>query len=141
MQVADIIAHQVCNSGRFPSKVCSQTVCAMKHLNVSIEQTYCQMAYEGNRLVSWLVTYVVMCCDTARCLYMSCCHIAVPPPTILFYPSNYSVSTIISSVNCWVVLVSSQNFDFLAILLLGVFRWTLCLIVRGDSESMNGLCA
>jgi len=52
VQVADIIVYRVFNHGRFPSEVCSQTMCIMKHLDISIEQTYGQKACEQNRLVS-----------------------------------------------------------------------------------------
>ena len=52
VQVADVIAYRVFNHGRFPTDVCSQTMCIMKHLDVPIEQTYCQKAFEQNRLVS-----------------------------------------------------------------------------------------
>jgi len=53
VQVADVIAYRVLNYGRFPTDLCSQTMCIMKHLNIPIEQTYCQKAFEQNRLVSW----------------------------------------------------------------------------------------
>jgi len=52
LQVADIIVYRTYNYGRFPSEVCSQTMCIMKHLDISIEQTYCQTALEQKKLVS-----------------------------------------------------------------------------------------
>jgi len=53
VQVADVIVYRVFNRGRIPTDVCSQTMCIMKHLNIPIEQTYCQTAFEQNGLVSW----------------------------------------------------------------------------------------